>query len=247
MDLTALIVDDEPYVREHLRRLLEAQGVTITGEADTAADGLRLAEDDKPDLLFLDIQMPGLTGMQMADAVKHLDSPPLVVFVTAYAEHAVSAFERAALDYILKPVSAERLAQTLVRARARIEDRSGAPQSVVDLAETTPLRRLPIRDDYAVKLIRFEDIILAEAREKRVFVNTPKGEYRTYYTLKQLEEMLPREMFYRAHDSYIVNVSLIEELLFLGSHAYELRLSNNRRMPVSRGRYTELQRRLGLG
>src|SRR5437762_7674024 len=115
--MTALIVDDEPLARVHLRRLLEGQEVEILGEAESATLALQQAEDLQPELLFLDIQMPGLTGMQVASALLHLDVSPLIVFVTGYSEHAVTAFEHDALDYLVKPVAADRLAKTLVRAR----------------------------------------------------------------------------------------------------------------------------------
>lgn len=248
--MTALIVDDEPLARVHLRRLLEAQGVQVVGESENAARALEQAEDLRPDLLLLDIQMPGLTGIQMAGALLYLDPAPLLIFVTGYSEHAVAAFEHDALDYLVKPVSADRLAKTLVRARERLADvraRKEARQRVVERAvAATPLRRLPVRADYVVHLIRVEDIISAVAREKRVFVRTKGGEYRTYYTLTQLEALLPKEQFLRIHDSCLINLDQAEELIFLGNHAYEVRLSTNQRLPVGRTRYAELQRRLGL-
>jgi DNA-binding LytR/AlgR family response regulator len=251
MELTSLIVDDEPFSRALLRGLLETNGVVVTGEAENAAEALRLAEDLRPDVLFLDVQLPGMSGMQIADVIAHLDDPPLVIFVTAFAEYAVSAFDRAAFDYIVKPVSADRLSQTLTRARRRLnsaEDRKGFANAVAEetARDSTPMRRLPIRDDYSVRLIRIEDIMFAEARDKRVFVTTTNGEYRTYYTLKRLESILPSTQFYRIHDSFIVNTNLIEEIIFLGSQTYEVRLSDKRRFPVSRSRYPDLQRRLGV-
>jgi DNA-binding LytR/AlgR family response regulator len=262
MPLTAVLVDDEPLASAHLGGLLKELGITVSGVADTAAFGLQLVEDLHPDLLFLDIQMPGMTGMQMADLVVQMfsqstadgpaaerqQSPPMIVFVTGYSEYAVNAFERNALDYLVKPVSSERLSQTVARARERsAEERAGAAGSLVQAAsaETPQLRRLPIRDDYAVRLIKLDEILYAEAREKRVYVHVTAGEYRTYYTLKQLETMLP-PTFFRVHDSYVVNLEVVDELLFLGNHAYEIRLSSGRMLPVSRGRFTELQRRLGV-
>jgi len=248
--MTALIVDDEPLARVHLRRLLEAQGIQVVGEADNAAGALEQTEDLQPDLLFLDIQMPGLTGMQMASALLYLYPAPLLIFDTGYSEHAVAAFEHDALDYLVKPVSADRLAKTLVRAREHLADvvaRKETHQRISEhAAETAPLRRLPVRADYVVHLIRVEEIICAVAREKRVFVRTQGGEYKTYYTLTHLEALLPKDHFLRIHDSCLVNLDQVEELLFLGNHAYEVRLSNNQRLPVGRTRYTELQRRLGL-
>ncbi len=275
MILTGLIVDDEPLARAHLSRLLKAQGAEVVGEADNAATGLQLAEDLQPDIVFLDIQMPGLTGMQMAAALLHLDSPPLVVFVTGYSEYALDAFDRNALDYLVKPLSPERLARTLVRARERLANRNvrsegaGAPEAEETDADgeaksdsprgtggppgagqavygPTTLRRLPIRENYAVRLVRIEEIVCAVAREKRVFVRTTGGEYRTYYTLTQLETLLPPDLFLRIHDSCLVQLDRVEEILFLGNHTYRVRLSDGEMLPVGRARYPELQRRLGL-
>lgn len=249
--ITVLIVDDEPLARAHLRHLLEGQGVQVLGEAGDAPTALQLAEDLRPDLLLLDIQMPGLTGMQMASALLHLQEPPLLVFVTGYSEHAVAAFERDALDYLVKPVAPERLATTLARARERLADRQARQQArqhvLQRAAKSPPLRRLPVRADYAVRLIRVEEVVCAIARQKRVFVCDKEGEHCTYYTLKQLEALLPTDRFLRIHASYLVNLDYVDELLFLGNHAYEIRLTNHQRLPVGRTHYPELKRRLGLG
>jgi DNA-binding LytR/AlgR family response regulator len=251
--LTALIVDDEPLARAHLNRLLQANQVEVRGEAGDAADALQKAEDLRPDLLFLDIRMPGVDGLQLASALVQLDAPPLVVFATGYYEHAVQAYERDALDYLLKPVSPDRLLVTLARARSRLADQISRRQAsetiqahAIQAAPQSPLRRLPVRGDYAVRLIRVEEIICAVARDKRVFVHTAEGEHRTYYTLTQLESMLPGHQFLRVHDSCIANLDMVEEILFLGNHSYELRLSDQRLLPVGRTRYSELQRRLGM-
>lgn len=250
--LTAVIADDEPLARAHLRRLLEANHVAVKGEAGDAAEALQRAEDLRPDLLFLDIQMPGVNGLQLASALVQLDPAPLVVFATGYSEHAVQAFEQDALDYLLKPIASDRLMMTLARARARIgnkQARRQAEEAIVARGaqgQQTPLRRLPVRGDYAVRLIRVDEIVCAVARDKRVYVHTADGEHRTYYTLTQLEALLPSEVFLRIHDSCIANLDMVEEILFLGNHSYELRLSDKRLLPVGRTRYAELQRRLGM-
>src|ERR1019366_4593470 len=111
--MNALIVDDEPLARVHLRRQLEAQGVEIVGEAENALDALSLAKELQPDLMFLDIKMPGMSGMQLAESMRTLDVQPLLIFVTGYSEYALVAFEIEAVDYLLKPVSADRLVKTL--------------------------------------------------------------------------------------------------------------------------------------
>jgi DNA-binding LytR/AlgR family response regulator len=231
--------------------MLESQGVTVVGEAAEATTALQLAEDLQPDVLMLDVQMPGLSGLQMTAALVQLDNPPLLVFVTGYSEHAVAAFEHDAVDYLLKPVAADRLARTVARVRERLTDRSARKRAAAsvrqDVAKSEPLRRLPVREAYAVRLIRVEDIRSAAARDKRVFVRTSDGEHRTYYTLTQLQSLLPADRFLRIHDSFMVNLDEVVELLFLGNHVYEVRLTDGTRLPVGRTRYAELQQRLGLG
>lgn len=250
--LTALIVDDEPLARTYLRRLLEEQGIEVVGEAEHAALAIQLGEDLHPDLFFVDIQMPGLTGLQLAEALLQSSTSSLLIFVTGYSEHASEAYEHGALDYLLKPVSPTRLSKTLVRARARLSDANARAELSRRITEeataaSTYLQRLPIRKDYAVRLVRVEEIIRAEARDKRVFVRTDDGqEHRTYYTLTQLEGLLPPTCFLRIHGSCIVNLDRVDEILFLGNHSYAVRLSNNEQLPLARARYLELQRRLGL-
>jgi DNA-binding LytR/AlgR family response regulator len=234
--------------------MLEAQGVTIAGEASDAETAITLTEERHPDVLFLDIQMPGLTGMQLASTLTLVDDPPFLVFVTGYSEHAIAAFEQGALDYLVKPVSPERLLRTLVRLRAQLGTglaKERQREKILSAAETTretaTLRRLPVRGDYSVRLLRVGDVLCAMARDRRVFVRTCSGEeYRIYYTLSQLERLLPEGEFFRVHDSYLVKVESIEELYFLGNHAYELRLSDGTQIPVGRSRYSDLRAQLGL-
>lgn len=243
--MRALIVDDEPLARAYLRQLLEEQEVIVVAEAESATQALLFNEELQPEILFLDIQMPGLTGLQLAAALRQSSPQVLLVFVTGYSEHALTAFEHAALDYLVKPVATARLAQTLARARERLSQPEQEARPAEELP-LTPLKRLPIRQDYSVLLPRVEEIRYALAQEKRVVVQTSEGEYRTYYTLGQLERLLPAELFLRVHDSCIVNLERVEELLYLGNHAYGLRLSGGHQLPVSRTRFSLLQQRLGI-
>ena len=242
--MKALIVDDEPLARAYLRQLLEEQGVRVLGEAESAAQALQLNEDLQPELLFLDIQMPGLTGLQLAAALRQSCPRVLIVFVTGYSEHAVTAFEHAALDYLVKPVASARLIQTLARAQERLGS-IFEPESEPGLP-LTQLKRLPIRQDYSVLLPRVEEVHSAVAQDKRVVVHLADGEYKTYYTLSQLERLLPAELFLRVHDSCILNLETVEELLYLGSHSYGVRLRGGQQLPVSRTRFALLQEKLGV-
>ncbi len=251
---SAVVVDDEPLPRAHLAHLLKEAGVGKVLQASDAASCLELfeSEDDPPDWAFLDVQMPGIDGLALADALGAGQlglsggaSPPSVVFVTGYEEYAVQAFERAAVDYLLKPVQRTRLAVTLSRLTApaaEVGELSMGPRLPVPL-----LQRLPIRIDYAVRLVDIADVVAATAREKRVDVITRDTIYPTYYTLNQLEQRLPAERFARVHDGWIVNLGEILEIHNLGTQAYQLRLRfEGRLIPVSRRRLPQLQQRLGL-
>jgi two-component system LytT family response regulator len=244
--MTAILVDDEPPARAHLRRMLESQQVQVLGEGATGLDALSLCEAMKPDLVFLDIQMPDLTGLEAAAALVHMDSPPLLVFVTGFAEHAPKAFEYAAFDYLLKPVEPERLAVTIARASKSLVTPAHVVPPEVKTEELAAVKRLPVRTDYAIKLIRVEDIDIAVAKDKKVYVRAKGVDQKTYYTLVQLERLLPAEEFARVHASTIVRLDRIEELNFLGNHMYSVTLTDGTVIPIGRTYYQDLQRRLGL-
>jgi two-component system LytT family response regulator len=250
-NLKMLVVDDEQLARAHLIRLLEDQGLSNVLEADTAAQALAVIDEKAPDVVFLDIQMPGLTGLQLAETIAYLERAPQIVFVTGYSEHAVAAFERGALDYLLKPVSPERLSATLLRLRERLKDQKARrklrnAQLEALLGEGHRLKRLPIREADSVRLLRLERISCATAKDKHVYIRTRDGEYRTYYSLTQLESLLPQPRFMRIHASCIVDVEQIDQLLFLGNHSYGVKLTNGTELPVGRNAYPLLRQRLGL-
>jgi DNA-binding LytR/AlgR family response regulator len=237
--LTAVVADDEHLSRVLMKKLLREEQVEVVAEAESGFEALRQCEEFKPDLLFCDIRMPDLNGLETAAALTQIESPPLLIFVTGYSEHAAEAFEKAAFDYVLKPVRADRLHLTIERSRASLSAR----QTQVVLP---PLKRLPIRTDYALRLLKVEEVICAITKQKRVHVHTSKEDFKTNYTLAQLEQILPAESFMRIHASAIVRMENVEEISFLGNHTYDVRLSNGLIAPVGRGQYAELQRRLGL-
>lgn len=247
----ALVVDDEPLPREYLAHLLAEAGVGRVLQAANEAECLAFmgSLENMPDWVFLDIQMPALSGLGLADTLatnagRSGRPVPAFVFVTGYEEYAVQAFDRAAVDYLLKPVERERLAVTL----RRLSDRSYQAREKIAPAPLLPvLQRLPIRLDYAVRLVDYADIIAANSVDKRVEIITREASYLTNYSLSGLEQRLPAEYFVRAHDSWIVNLSEVQEIYNLGSQTYQLRLRTvDRLIPVSRRRLTLIQQRLGL-
>ena len=238
MKLTCVIVDDEPLARAYLSRLLQAAGVTVAGEAGDAASALPLVQSTAPDIVFLDIEMPGMNGLDFARILREQTGvSAAVVFVTDYSEHPVDAFSHQATDYLLKPVSNERLLQCLVRIH---NQRSHA-------SDDTEMQRLPVRGLATILLVPITDIVCITSREKKVFVRMKDGiEHRALQNLTQLEERLSRNKFIRIHGSYVVPSNHITELMHLGNHEYEVRLSDGRRAPVGRTRINDLKRALGL-
>lgn len=245
MTLRAILIDDEELARAHLSKMLRLAGVEIVGEGESGVDALNLVEAFQPDVLFLDIQMPDMTGLQAAAAIENFGNPPKVVFVTGYSDYAIEAFERRAFDYLIKPVSPDRLEKTLDHAKRQAELAKPIQSKLVD-KELTHLQRLPVRTDYSIKLLRLEDIECAVSRDKKVLVRTAGVEHRTYYTLTQLEALLPPKDFMRIHASAMVRLSLIDSVNFLGNHTYSLTLSGGLVLPLGRSYYNDLQARLGL-
>ncbi len=251
--LRAVIADDEPRARQFLERLLDEQSdVEVVGEAKGGAETLTMVARLKPDVVFLDIQMPDLSGLEVA---RHLIGPdaPVVVFVTAYDQHAVEAFEVAALDYLLKPIRRERLAEAVRRVAHEVRSGRGAAgqeaavRSVLKSPEVQqglePLRRLPVRFRREVKLLDLVQVARIVSRDRVVLACAEGREYLVDYTLQELEERLPPGQFVRAHRAALVNIDAIES--YGGEDGVlVLRLKDGARVEASERRAAEVRRRL---
>ncbi|HGY10143.1 MAG TPA: response regulator transcription factor [Oceanithermus profundus] len=224
--MKVLLVDDEQPARAELRwALARVEPDLHVGEAANAAEALRELRSGGYDAVFLDVRMPGLSGLQLAELLAELPQRPLVVFVTAYAEHAVRAFELEAADYLVKPVDEARVARTVARMHRL-------------LAEARPTGRAARRlwvelDNENLKPLDLADVAWFEAREKKVYAHAPGGPYRVDQTLKQLEEWLP-PAFVRVHKSAIVNLEHVAEVVPWFSGAYRIRLKDGATVKMSR-------------
>ena len=249
--LRAVIVDDEPLARARARRLLdEIGGVTVVGEADSADAARRTLAATTPDLLLLDIQMPGEDGFAL---LASLEKRPAVIFVTAFDQYAVRAFEENAADYLLKPYRRERLAEAVERARrdlaspeelsARLTQLLGALQAPV----SAHLERFTVRLGNRQLILRSEEVLWFGAEDKLVFAATEKDRHYVNFTLDQLEQRLDPQKFVRVHRSAIANLDWAAALRpgFAGTYRLQLRDAARTEVPVSRIRARQLRERLG--
>jgi two-component system LytT family response regulator len=250
--LRTLIADDEPRARQFLEKLLgEHTDIEIVGSARGGVEALAMLGQLTPDLVFLDIHMPDLSGLEVARNVRG-ERAPIVVFVTAYDKYAIEAFEVAALDYLLKPIRRERLAETLRRvvtdARSgRPVERAHALQAALGSASPQDprpaLKRLPVRHRREVKLLDLDQVPLIFSRDRLVLARAEGREFLVDYTLQELETRLPEGRFVRVHRGALVNVDAIQS--YGGEDGVlVLKLNDGTRVEASERRAAEVRRRL---
>jgi two-component system, LytTR family, response regulator len=239
--IRALIVDDEPLAREGLKlHLSQHKDLTIVGEAGEGRRAVALIASLKPDLLFLDVQMPGLDGFQVVEAIAQTWLP-MVVFVTAYDQYAIRAFEVHAVDYLLKPFTAERFAAALARAKEEIlargsqDSRRRLLQMIADRASATShLQRFVIRAGEGYRLVPAADVASFEAQGNYVRLKTGNGQHLLRITMAELERRLDPKRFARIHRSTMVNIDRIKEITPAWHGDFEVLLTDGQRLRLSR-------------
>ena len=265
MDVRAVLVDDEQLARDELGYLLgQVGGVEVVGQAVNGVDALTTIERLHPDVVFLDVQMPGLTGFEVARRLIDGHTPSQIVFVTAYDQHAIEAFEVNAVDYLLKPVDPARLQVAVERARRRIaSDRPVDPAAGVAGVSTDQLvkivqlvaERQGRRERVAIKvgerflLVQAEDLICASLVDDGITVITRQhAGTSNYRTLDELQERLDPSVFWRVHRSHLVNINKIKEIVPWFSRNYLLRMKDEKstEIPVSRTQTRRLREYLKL-
>jgi len=259
-DLRVLVVDDEQLAREELCFLLgQAGGLEIAGQAKDGVEALRLTGELRPDVVFLDVQMPGLTGFEVARRLLVIDTPPQLVFVTAFDQYALDAFSVNAVDYVLKPVDAERLEQTLERVRQRITPQAPPKmplspddlEKVIDAIKARQGRRdqLAIRVGERFILVQAEEVVHASLVDESIVVATQTmSGTSNYRTLDELQTRLDPAMFWRVHRSHLVNITKIREIVPWFSRNYLLKMKDAKstEIPVSRSQTRRLKEHLQL-
>lgn len=238
--LSAMIVDDEAPARSELRFLLEETGrVDSIDEASSAREAVEKIIETRPDVLFLDISMPKTSGMQLAEALHKLKNPPAVIFVTAYSEYAVQAFDVNAVDYLMKPVETDRLVTALNKVESRM-----APVAPAN----PPQERIAVEKGGRKVLVPIDRIRYIEAKDDYSCIYTDTDRYLSTISLAQLEAKLVPHGFFRVHRGYIVNLAHVEDVEVVSSGILQLGLNGieDKKISVSRRRVVQLKRVLGI-
>ncbi len=239
--LRVLVVDDEPIAREGLRVLLRAhEWLTVVGEAASGPAALSSIDTLKPDLVFLDVQMPGMIGTDVMRAMQH---QPIVVFTTAFSQHAADAFELGALDYLLKPFGAERLARTLDRVRQLVgeADAVSSADRYREVQRSGPISRIFVRVGRALVPVAIESVDWFEADGDYVAVHVGRARHLVHVALARLEARLDATKFVRIHRTSIVNLSRVVAFRPAANGRFEAELSDGTKLDVSRAKARELR------
>jgi two-component system LytT family response regulator len=243
--LRVIVVDDEPLARAVVREYLGAHpGVEVVAECANGFEAVKAVSELAPDLMFLDVQMPKLSGFEVLELIGR--SVP-VVFTTAYDKYALSAFDVHAIDYLLKPFSAERFAEALTRARERLSAREALPLEALvadDRAKQAPLERVLIRDGSRVHVLPVDAIDYVEAQDDYVAFHSEGKSYLKDQTLAAVENLLDGARFVRIHRSYLLNIDRIGRVELYAKDSRIAILRDGTKLPVSRAGYARLAKLL---
>lgn len=246
--ITTIVIDDEPLSRSIIKEYLaHYPDITIVQECQDGFDGLKAIMQHKPDLVFLDVQMPKINGFEMLELTEH---PPAIIFVTAFDEYAIKAFEQNAVDYLLKPFNKERFGKAIEKFLDQSGAASSTPanQSLLSIASFSPQQRqrVVVKTGGKIKIIRIEDIHYLEAADDYVKLYTREGSFLKNRTMSHFEELLDKEQYVRAHRSFIINIQQITKIEPYEKEGRLAVLKSGEKIPVSKSGYARLKEALGV-
>ena len=238
--IRTLVVDDEQLARERLTGFLgKVPSVEVVGQATNGVEALQLIEETRPDLVFLDVQMPGMDGFEVLKSLR--GDPPHVVFATAYDEYALRAFEVEAVDYLLKPFAWQRVEEAVGRVRARLAGQQPTPDLDAVLKKLEETRRVfmhqvPVHSGKRILIVPAGEILWFGVEYRLVYAHTAERPHMTNYTLRELEDRLDPDLFFRAHKSSLVNMQQVKEIVpwFGGRFKFVMRDAAASEVQVSR-------------
>ena len=227
--ITCVIIDDENLARNLIKVFLEKiDEVEVVAEASNGFDAVKVIDEQKPDLILLDIQMPKLNGFEVLELIHH---KPKVIFTTAYDQYALKAFEENAVDYLLKPFSFERISRSISRILNSDETSKGDKHEEIN----HEIRRIVVKEGSTIQVINFPDIKCIHSNDDYVIIKTTKGEFLKNQTMNHYENNLPKSVFIRVHRSSIININFIKSLIHIAKENYEIELNDGERIKVSKG------------
>ncbi len=254
--LRTVIIEDEKPARDLVKAYIKAnEKIELVGECQNGFEGVKKIAETKPDLIFLDIQMPKLTGFEM---IELLDDVPEIVFTTAYDQYAIKAFELSAVDYLMKPFSRERFNEAVDKVIERLRARSEEEQSVripnksiedftnKKKEEVEQIERLFVKTGTKIDVVPVESVIRFEAQDDYVEIFTAEGRYLKNDTMTYLDRVLPPKTFARVHRSHIINLNYIQKIEKYGKESYVVILKDGTSVNVSKSRIKELKTMLGI-
>ncbi len=243
--LTVIIIDDETLAREIIKKYLTSnEEFELIGECVNGFEGLKRISEDKPDIIFLDIQMPKINGFEMLEL---LDEPPVIIFTTAFDQYALKAFEVNAADYLLKPFSIERFNEALDKAKVLFREKSKQSEIIKNLIthrdnSIEHLERIVIKDGSKINIVPVSEINWIEAQDDYVMIHALSGKYLKQKTMKYFEEHLNPNEFVRIHRSYIAALNQIKKIELLEKESYQVTLEDNSKLTMSKNGYDKLKR-----
>jgi two-component system LytT family response regulator len=243
--IKAIIIDDEPLACEMLREMLEPySGIELLATCHDGFQGIKSIQEHRPDLVFLDVQMPKLNGFEMLEL---LDEMPGIIFTTAFDQYALKAFENNAVDYLLKPYSKERFDQALKKFMQQSSGGTKVKTNAEKIPQSYPLAdRVVIKNGTRIHIVPYQDMLVLEADDDYVKIRTAQGAFMKKKTLSYFENALPKDKFVRVHRSYILNIQNIDRLESADSSSHYAVLRNGIRVPVSRNGLQLLKNILNL-
>ncbi|QEC68982.1 response regulator [Panacibacter ginsenosidivorans] len=244
--MKVIIIDDEPLARSIVKEyLLQYPAIELVQECNDGFEGVKAINQHQPDLIFLDIQMPKINGFEMLELI---DSPPQVIFTTAFEEYAIKAFETHAVDYLLKPFSKDRFDKAMQKLFAQQKNNTEKTKEVLEEVAKSPAQsnRVVLKDGGKIKIIPVTQIQYLEAADDYVKIHTAEGGFLKKKTMQFFEDSLTAFQFVRVHRSYIINTQLITRIDVHEKDSHLVLLSTGIRIPVSKQGYAKLKEVLGL-
>lgn len=252
--IRAILIDDEPHARVELEYLLlQHNDVQVVYKTGNPREVLQAIEQHNPHIVFLDVRMPGLDGLQAAERILDSQYSPLIVFATAHEEFAVKAFEVNAVDYLLKPFSAKRVTRCIERIRELLNDSLEVDQRKMDalmsfITTAPPRRKIAIEFNGKAAIIDEKDVVLAYCSDGQLIIHTKEKSYISNMSLQDLQHKLDDRLFFRSHRAYLVNIERIREVIPWFNGTYNLILEGlpNMEIPVSRQHSSKLKKMFDL-